>query len=229
MYAKLHIRRQFYCQTTLDFLHLNQLLKKIVISERRELENKYWNFAINNKLLSWGVGCRNVRIEGQKEKNFSSYPFQIKTINLQRAFVIINYYSLLYRITSSSQEKSTTKKTWRRFIFKYSKSAFENLRYWVQLLIKNKVPPIKEWIKLLEICIQICHIAPDLDVGPASMSMILRENWSKICHMPVEGGTPAQMTPCIGMQRIRQTLKMESFAKIVHGFKSSTIPAKCSS
>ena len=47
--------------------------------------------------------------------------------------------------------------------------------------------------------------------------------------MPVEGGTPAQMTPCIGMQRIRQTLKMESFAKIVHGYKSSTIPAKCPS
>ena len=58
------------------------------------------------------MGCRNVRIEGQKEKNFSSYPFQIKTINLQRAFVIINYYSLLYRITSSSQEKNTTKKTY---------------------------------------------------------------------------------------------------------------------
>ena len=140
---------------------------------------------INYYLGEWE--CSNFRIEDQKENKFSSYLFQIKTINLQRAFVIISYYSLLYRITSSSQKKKKTyqKHIWRGFIFKYSKIVFQNLSYWVHLLIKNKVPPIKEWIKLLEICIQTCHIAPDLDVGPTSLSMILRQNWNKICQMSV--------------------------------------------
>ena len=74
----------------------------------------------------------------KKKRIFSSYPFKIKTINLQIAFVIINYYSTLYRITSSSQGKKTTKNTNGGVHFKYSKSVFENIRYWIQLLIKIK-------------------------------------------------------------------------------------------
>ena len=58
-------------------------------------------------LQEWGTIMSGQRVK--KKIIFSSYPFKIKTINLQIAFVIINYYSLLHNITSSSQEKKLPK------------------------------------------------------------------------------------------------------------------------